>query len=93
MKPLGNKIFVEEIINNTSPSGIFIPPTQRLSKTTVMGVIKYAGDGTVLKNGSRIPMTVKEGDTVIYKNLGHHVAIMEGVTYTIMKEEEVMVVL
>ena len=83
-KPLKDRVLIEpkEVEEKTS-SGIIIPDSakEKPQKGTVVAV----GEGKKDE-----PMTVKEGDTVIYgKYSGTEIAI-DGKDYLIMREEDIL---
>lgn len=67
LKPLGNHIIVDAGAKETTTSfGIIIPDTadkERPERGTVIAV----GPGKMQENGTRAPMDVNVGDTVIFK--------------------------
>lgn len=67
--PLHDKVFVKPISDSeeTSPSGIIIPDTVNKEKTD-RGLVVAVGPGRYDEDGEkRIPLDVKEGDTVIFQ--------------------------
>lgn len=70
VKPLGDRILVETILENEQTSGgIFLPTSAR--ETANKGKVICVGDGITLDNGEVKPLTIKENDIVIFnKNSG-----------------------
>ncbi len=67
--PLHDKVLVKPLSDSeeTSPSGIIIPDTVSKEKTD-RGLVVAAGPGRYDEDGEkRIPLDVKEGDTVIFQ--------------------------
>jgi chaperonin GroES len=65
LKPLGDRVVVKAAeAEAQTKSGLFIPDTakEKPQKGTVVAV----GEGKIKDDGTRIPMDVKVGDTVIY---------------------------
>lgn len=65
IKPLGNRVVVEAIEQEEMTSGgIVLPETakEKPQKGTVLAI----GPGDRDEDGKRIPMDVKEGDTVLF---------------------------
>jgi len=65
IKPLGNRVVVEPIEQEEVTSGgIVLPETakEKPQKGTVLAI----GPGDRDEDGKRIPMDVKEGDTVLF---------------------------
>ena len=65
-KPLGNRVVVEpqEGEEQMTAGGIYIPDTAK--EKPQEGVVVAIGPGRLSDDGSRVPMEVEVGDTVIY---------------------------
>lgn len=92
IKPLGNHIFLEigEDEKKTK-SGIFIPETAAQEKPT-MGKVVAMGPGKHNDRGERIPMTVKVGDTVLFKKYGMDEIEIHGKKYLVGDEDDVLAI-
>lgn len=69
LQPLHDKVLVKPLSDDegTSPSGIIIPDTVNKEKTD-RGIVIAVGPGRFDEDGEkRIPLDVKEGDTVIFQ--------------------------
>ncbi len=69
LKPLGDRVIVEVgKAEETTAGGIVLPDAaqEKPQKGTVIAV----GDGKILEDGSRGPIEVKIGDTVIFSKYG-----------------------
>lgn len=67
-KPLSNKVFVE-VTEEEAPktkSGIVLPETAEKEKF-LKGTVRAAGPGKFNEKGERLPMSVKVGDSVLFK--------------------------
>lgn len=65
MKVIGARCIVKEIkLSEKTTGGVIIPGREK--QQTNKGVVVTVGDGAILENGTRVPMDVKIGDTVIY---------------------------
>ena len=93
LKPVNDKIVVKEIKKQDdvkTPGGIILPDTVQdggLEEGRVMAVSEgmYSAQGTV------IPLSVSEGDTVLYsKHAQKSEHKIDGDTYFIMSQNEVM---
>lgn len=85
--PLHDRVIIlpDETKKETS-GGIIIPDTAK--EKPVQGTVFSVGKGTVDN-----PLTVKEGDTVLYnKNAGSEIYI-EDVRHLIMKESDILAIL
>ncbi len=91
IQPLGGRILVEPSeAEDTSSGGIIIPEAaqQRPREGKVIAV----GPGRVLDNGERQPLSVKEGDTVIYTQYGGTEIKYDDEEYLIVDEDSVLAV-
>lgn len=69
LKPLGDKIIVEIVEEpQQTAGGIFLPDTAK--EKSQRGKVLSVGPGKVLDNGSREPMDVSVGDTVVFAKYG-----------------------
>src|SRR5690606_24239290 len=69
LKPLGDKVVVEVIEEpQTTASGLVLPDTAK--EKSQRGKVLAVGPGKVLDNGSREPVEVKVGDTVVFAKYG-----------------------
>ncbi len=92
VKPLHDRILVQRIEEEErTKSGIIIPDTAK--EKPIMGKVIAVGDGRILENGQKVPLTVKEGDRVLFgKYAGTEVKI-EGEEYLIMREDDVLAII
>jgi chaperonin GroES len=89
LNPIGNNILVlPDSTQKQSKGGIVLPDVAQDKTNT--GVVVGVGSGTMLKNGTLIPMTVKTQDRVAFPRYGHHEIEIDGVMHLVMPETEVM---
>lgn len=63
----GARVLVkEERLSDTTSSGIIMPGRDK--QQTNKGKVLIVGDGAMLENGTKIPVQVNVGDTVIYSS-------------------------
>jgi len=87
IKPLADRVLVEPApAESTTASGIIIPDTakEKPQRGTVVAV------GTGKKDE---PLTVKEGDTVLYGKYAGTELQVEGKDYLIMRESDIFAIL
>ena len=94
VRPLGDRIIVRRTeATDKSAGGVIIPDTakQKPQRGTVLAV----GPGKLLKDGSRRPLQVKEGDRVLFTAWAgdEYKDRSGGDTILVMHEEDVMAVL
>ena len=91
LKPIGDKVIVKAKTEEEKTSGgIYLPDTAK--EKPQEGTVIAVGPGEVLKNGERKPMSVKEGDTVIYSKYGGTEVNIEGEDYIILDEDSILAV-
>lgn len=92
VKPLGDRIVVvvDQEMEKT-PGGIFLPDTAK--ETPQWGKVVRCGTGKVQEDGKVRPLTVKEGDKVIFGKYSGTKVQMGEEELLFMREEDVMAVL
>ncbi len=91
IKPLGDKILVQRLEAETkTASGIFLPESAK-EKPQQAKVIAV-GEGKVLDNGDRAPISVKKGDTIILNKWGGTELKLDGEEYLVMSADEVLAI-
>ena len=91
IKPLEDKIVVQASeAETTTASGIVIPDTAK--EKPQEGKVLAVGPGRVDEKGNRIPVDVKEGDTVIYSKYGGTEIKYAGQEYLILSARDVLAV-
>lgn len=92
-KPLSNRVFIEPLEEEkTTKSGIVLPETAEKERP-VRGKILATGPGKLNEKGERVPMSVKVGDTVLFKKYGPDEIEMEGKKYLVGDEEDILAIL
>ncbi|HAL24956.1 TPA: co-chaperone GroES [Candidatus Wolfebacteria bacterium] len=92
IKPLANHIFIDPIeAESMTKSGIYIPESAESKPTT--GTVIAVGEGKMNEKGERIPMSVKVGDTVLYKKYGLSEVEIEGRKYMVGDEDNIFAIL
>jgi chaperonin GroES len=92
IRPLRDRIIVERIEEETTTAGGLIIPDSAKEKPQ-QGIVKAAGNGKVLEDGTVLPMDIKVGDRVLFgKYAGSEVKI-DGKEYQIMREDDILGVL
>ncbi|GIV58507.1 MAG: 10 kDa chaperonin [Rhodothermaceae bacterium] len=88
IKPLGDRVVVKPLpAEEKTASGLFIPDTAK--EKPQRGTVVAVGPGRV-ENGTKIEMSVKEGDTVLYgKYAGTEIRLGDE-EYLIMRESDIL---
>jgi chaperonin GroES len=91
IQPLGDRVVVRaQEAEEKTASGLFIPDTAK--EKPQKGTIIAAGPGRV-ENGTKIDMTVKKGDTVLYGKYSGTEISLDDEEYLIMRETDILGIL
>lgn len=92
IKPLGNRVVVEPIEQEeTTAGGIVLPETAK--EKPQKGTILAVGPGERDEDGKRIPMDVKEGDTVLFAKYSGTEIKLDGKKLLILRESDILAIL
>lgn len=90
LKPLFDNVVVKPAkAEEHTKSGLVIPDTAK--EKPQRGEVVAVGDGR-FEDGKRVPMDVKAGDTVIYKEWGKTSVKIDGVEYFIMAQTDILAI-
>ena len=93
VKPLGDRLVVRRFESEEKTSGGIILPDNAKSKPQ-KGKVLAVGQGRLMKDGTRKPLQVKEGDTVLFTTwAGDEFKEPSQNNILIMREEDVLAVL
>lgn len=88
IKPLSDRVLVQpEPAEEKTDSGIIIPDTAK--EKPQEGTVVAAGPGKV-ENGTKIDMSVKKGDKVLYGKYSGTELTLDGEEYLIMRESDIL---
>jgi chaperonin GroES len=86
--PLGDRVVDKpEAAEEKTQSGLFIPDTAKEKPQRGTGIAVGAGK---VENGTKIDMTVKEGDTVLYGKYAGTEVQLDGEDVMIMRESDIL---
>lgn len=92
-KPLSNRVILEPLEEDrTTKSGIVLPDTAEKEKP-VKGKVLAVGPGKFNDKGERIPMSVKVGDSVLFKKYGPDEIEVEGKKYLVGDEDDILAII
>ena len=93
LKPLSDRIVVRRFeAQEKTAGGIVLPDTAK--NKPQRGKVLAVGNGKLMKDGSRKPLQVKEGDTVLFTNwAGDEFKRGQGENVLLLREEDVLAVL
>jgi chaperonin GroES len=92
IKPLGDRIVVERIEQDTKTAGGIIIPDNAKEKPK-QGKVLAVGPGAKDDSGKRIAMDVSVGDIVLFTQWAGNEMKIDGKEYLVMKESDVIGVL
>lgn len=93
LQPLNDHIFIEPIgEEKTTKSGIVLPDTAEKEKP-IRGKVVAAGPGKLNEKGERVPMSVKVGDTVLFKKYGPDELEVDGKKYLVGEEADILAII
>jgi chaperonin GroES len=89
IKPLQDRVIIKRLEEEQKTAGgIIIPDTAK--EKPQQGKILAVGPGKVLDNGTRLEMTVKEGDVVLFGKYSGSEVKIEGEEVLIMREDDIL---
>jgi chaperonin GroES len=89
IRPLHDRVIVSRIEEGEQKVGGIIIPDSAKEKPQ-QGKVIAVGKGKAEKDGKVTPLDVKEGDTVLFGKYSGQEITMDGETYLIMREEEIL---
>lgn len=92
LKPLADRVLVEPApAEEKTVGGIIIPDTAK--EKPQRGTVVAAGPGKNAEtSGNFIPLTVKNGDTILYGKYAGTEITVEGKEYLIMRESDIFAI-
>lgn len=88
IKPLSDRVLVQpDAAEEKTESGIIIPDTAK--EKPQKGQVVAAGPGKV-ENGTKIDMSVKKGDHILYGKYSGTEITLDGEDYLIMRESDIL---
>lgn len=92
LRPLHDRVLVKRVEEGESVvGGLIIPDTAK--EKPQQGEVVAAGEGKLLKNGSRAPLDVKSGDRILFGKYSGAEVKIDGQEFLILREDEILAVL
>ena len=92
LRPIGDKVVVEVIDEpQTTASGLVLPDTAK--EKSQRGKVIAVGTGKLLDNGTREPIEVKVGETVLFAKYGGTEIKLGGQELMILSQRDIHAVL
>lgn len=93
VKPLSDYILVEPIRQEEiTKGGVLIPETAREDRA-IRGKVIAVGPGKLNDKGERIPVSVKEGQIIIFKKYAPDEIKIDDKEYYFIREDDIMAVI
>ena len=89
--PLGDRVVLKREEAETTTSGGIVLPDSAADKPQRGSVIAI-GDGHVKDDGTKVPLTVKEGDRVIFSSYAGEEIKIDEEEYLLLKESDILAV-
>ena len=91
IKPLGDRVLIQaDVAEEVTSSGLYIPDTAK--EKPQQGTVVAVGPGKV-ENGTKVDMSVSEGDKVLYGKYAGTEVTIDGAEYLIMRESDIVGIL
>ncbi|HVC33950.1 MAG TPA: co-chaperone GroES [Chloroflexota bacterium] len=91
LMPLADRVLIKpKAREETTKSGIVLPDTAK--EKPQEGTIVAAGPGRVLEDGTRVPMDVKVGDSVLYAKYAGTEYRIDNDEHLILKESDILAI-
>ncbi|GIW23884.1 MAG: 10 kDa chaperonin [Meiothermus sp.] len=92
LRPLGDRVVVKRIEEEAkTKGGIVLPDTAK--EKPQKGKVIAVGSGRLLDNGTKVPLEVKQGDTVVFAKYGGTEIEIDGEEYIILSERDLLAVM
>jgi len=91
LRPLHDRILVKRVDpEDEAKGGIIIPDTAK--EKPQEGVVVATGNGKILENGTRLEMSLREGDRILFGKYSGTDVKIDGEEFLIMREDDVLAV-
>ena len=92
LRPLHDRLIVQRLDEDSAQriGSIVIPDSAK--EKPQRGTVLAAGLGKSNEEGTRVPMDVKAGDTILFGKYAGQEVNVDGVDYLIMKEDDVLAI-
>jgi chaperonin GroES len=90
LRPLHDRIIVQRLEESQQTGAIVIPDSAK--EKPQQGKVLAAGLGRSTDEGTRVPLDVKPGDTILFGKYAGQEVRVDGIDYLIMKEDDVLAI-
>lgn len=89
VRPLGDRLLVQRLeAEDKTKGGIVLPDTAK--EKPKEGKVISIGKGRTTEEGKTIPLSIKEGDKILFSSYAGTDIKIEGEEYMILKEEDIL---
>jgi chaperonin GroES len=89
IRPLDDRVVIEPMeAEEKTTGGIVLPETAK--EKPMQGKVIAVGEGRMLENGKRAELLVKKGDKVLYGKYAGTEVTLNGETYLVMRESDIL---
>ena len=93
IKPIHTNVIVKPVVEeDVTKAGIVLPDTVDKEKPE-KGEVIAVGEGKLLENGQRVPMSVKVGDIVMFKKYSPDEIKIDDKEYLVISEGDILAIL
>ena len=92
LKPVGNRVILKRLERQEkSKGGIILPDSAQ--KKQEQAIVIAVGSGKMTKEGNFLPMSVKEGDTVLMDKYAGQEVTVNDEEFIIVKEDDIVAII
>ena len=92
LEPIGDKVIIKRLDPEVKTTGGILLPDSAQERPR-QGRVLSVGDGRLLKNGTRVPHQVREGDRVLFGAYAGTEVVVDKQELLIMSEDEILAIL
>ncbi len=92
IKPLGDRVLLQAIAEDTKRGGIIIPDTLQKERPQKAKVVEV-GPGALDDKGVRVALSVKKGDVVLFTKYGPAEIKIDDKEYLIAREDDILAII
>jgi chaperonin GroES len=92
IKPLHDRVVIKRTEEEEKTKGGIIIPDAAKEKPQ-QGLVVAAGDGKILENGQKSPLSVKVGDKILFGKYSGTEIKIDGEEHLIMREDDILAII
>ena len=91
LKPIGDRVIAQRLGSvEKTKSGLYLPDAAQ--EKPQEGKVIAIGSGRTLKNGKRVPLSVKTGDRIIFAKYSGSEIKIDDAEYLIVSDEDILAI-